>query len=288
MEEQISRQRVEERIASYRNLSKLFLNRIPEVMPASATIYKHVDVGQIWGLRFTFWNVLLHDSDPQFKRLLLHLDSMVEKHGLEYCGDRLRNGLKNDPFSFDSELTAYDIFRSTGIEPEIDPPAASESAKKMDLSVNLDGRRILIEVITPQLPADMVKKGGGFAPLDMDLSKKLAGEIVHHFDVLSEPQSPTIIMVNGAYSGLDPVQIESSVDALNSLEQSDFPHENPEQSKLLANKGKLFVSAVLLFGSNWGSYMSLNPRGPNLTEKEVSLLTEIFQLPSKSTRNPES
>jgi hypothetical protein len=74
-------------------------------------------VERIWGPRFTFWNVLLHCTDPQFNVLLQTLDAFVVKYRSSYGEKRLRNGMKNDPFSFLSELTVYDLLRSQGLEP---------------------------------------------------------------------------------------------------------------------------------------------------------------------------
>jgi len=98
-------------MTAYPNIFELFKGEIPYSPPLYATIYKGVDVGQIWGQRFTIWNVLLYDSDPAFKAVLQELDALVAKHKSAYGEHRLRNGIKNDPFSFLSELVVYDLVR---------------------------------------------------------------------------------------------------------------------------------------------------------------------------------
>jgi hypothetical protein len=85
-------------------------------------------------------------------------------------------------------------------------------------------------------------------------------------------------MVNGLYSGLDYFTVGNSVGKLNALKEKDFPNAEPGQARLLAEKGKPFVSAVLLFSSNSGPLMALNPTGPALSETEFSTLNRIFQL----------
>jgi len=267
-------------MTAYPNISELLKDKIPDSPPLYATIYKGVDVGQIWGQRFTIWNVLLYDSNAAFKAVLQELDALVAKHKSAYGEDRLRNGINNDPFSFLSELVVYDNFRSFGISPEIEPQAAPGSSKKMDLSVNLDGREILIEVKMPHPPAHLIMQGTGFAPLDFDLSKKLAGEIDQHLDIAAEPTNPTIIMINGLYSALDPFIVGNSIEQLNNLKEDDFPEEPPDRAKLLAERARLFVSAVLLFRSDWEPYMAINTTGLKLSEKEILSLKKIFQIQS--------
>lgn len=273
-------QSIHQRIVAYPNLSELFKDRIPDSPPLYAAIYKGVDVGRIWGERFTFWNVLLHDADPASKAVLQELERFASKHRTAYGEDRLRNQMKNDPFTFLSELIAYDSFCLYGISPDIEPQAGPASDKKVDLSVNLDSREILVEVKTPFPPADLVTQGSGFAPLDFELCKKLAGEMWQHFDITGQPTNQTIVMVDGLYSALDPFIVSNSIDRLNSLKESDFPKLPREHAKLLADRAKLFLSAVLLFRSNSGSSIDTNPSGPRLTEKEISTLKKVFQIQS--------
>ncbi len=273
--------RIQERLKSYPNLFKIFVNQIPEQPPMEASIYKDVDVERIWGKRFTFWNILLHDDDPQFKALLQELDALVASSMQDYGEELLRTGIKNDPFSFLSELTVYESFHSHGVQPMIEPSPSPMSTKKMDLSVDLDNRDIMIEVIAPHgPPGNLIKQGIGFAPWDLGLSKKLAYEIVHHMDVLIEPTHPTIIMVNGIYSGLNPENIQPSIDELQNLKETDFPDDPAELATLLAKKGKCFVSVVVLFKSNRGPCLAINPMGPRLSEKEISSLNDVFLVQS--------
>ena len=270
--------RIKDRLTNYPNLSGLLADHIPVNPPMEASIYKEVDVERVWGKRYTIWNVLVHDEDRQLNELLRELDSFAGIYASAYGEDRLRSGMKNDPFSFLSELIAYDSFRSHGISPEIEPSAGTGSSKRMDLSIKLDGREILLEIIKPFPPGKLVVQGSGFAPLDFGLAEKLAGEVWLHLDITREPANPFMILLDGLYSALDPFIASNSIDRLNRLKASDLSKLTPDQAELLANRAKLFISAVLLFRSNWGSSLSINPSGPSLTGKELSTLRRVFQI----------
>lgn len=279
MKEPSLHQRLKQRIAIYPNLFELFKDKIPDSPPLFVKVYRDVNVEQIWGRHFSFWNVLLHDNDPEFKTRLRETDGLVGRYKSAYGEERLRSGIAGSFFSFLSELEVYHTFLSNSIVPIIEPYAAQGSKKKMDLSVTLDARQILIEVITPYPPEKMLRRVADFAPLDSDLSKKLAYEIAHHFAGLSKPTSPTVMMVNGAYSGLDPMNLACAIEELNRLTDKDFSNVDQAEAKVLASKGKLFVSAALLYKSNWPPSMTINPTGPELTGTELSILKKVFQLP---------
>lgn len=272
-------QRLEQELAKYPNLFELFKNDMPYSPSLFVKVYKDVNVEQIWGRHFSFWNVLLHDTDPQFKARLQETDVLVGRYKSAYGEHRLRSGISGSLFSFLSELEVYHAFVSSSAMPIIEPYAAKGSKKKMDLSVNLNARQVLIEVITPYPPEKMLRQVASFAPLDFDLSKKLAYEIVHHFADLSQPSSPTVIIVNGIYSGLDPMILAAALDKLNELTEKDFPSVAPAEAAALSSKGKLFVSAALLYKSNWGPSLVVNPHGASLTESEILSLRKILHLP---------
>jgi hypothetical protein len=264
MDAQDNKQDISDRLVHYTNLFQLFKNEIPQSPALTVKVYDDPRIDQTWGQRFTFWNLLLHDSDPQFRALLKLLNSLVAKYRAAYGEERLRSGINNNPFSFLSELIVYDAFESNGIVTEIEPTPAPSSKKKLDFAVSLDNRRILIEVIAPLPREKMIRQGAGFGPIDDDLSEKLTDEIVAHLKGIDKPKDPVIIMVDGVYRALDPINAEASIPALNS------------RSTDLAT----FVSAVLLFRSNWGNSISTNLSGLQLNDKEISTLESIFQIPS--------
>lgn len=259
-QQQDLRQQIIQRIAPYANLANLFRNRVPLSPRLHVPVYRNRAVEKAWGRRFTFWNVLLHDADPQFKRLLQELDYLAGKYTSDYGEKLLREGITNNPFSFLSELKVYDTFRANRVMPIIEPRPWPQSKKKLDFSVSLDSRQILIEVIVPLPPEKMLKKAG-FGPMDLYVSRNVADEIKSHFRGIYRPTSPVIIAINGLYRALNPINVES---ALSNLD----------------NRTKLFVSAILLFASNYGPSVAWNPNGPQLTQVEISTLTQIFGLSS--------
>ena len=275
-----TKQHILVQLTRYPNLFGLFKAQIPASPELEVKLYKDDYVERMWGLRFTFWGILLNDSDQYYVLLLKNLDSLVAKHKSSYGEEKLRAGIMSDPFSFLSELTAYDIFKSNGIVPIIEPFAGTGTKRLLDLSTTLEGRPILFEVIMPHSSEDMLRQGAGFAPLDFGLSRKIAYDIARHFEFVADPTNPTVVLVNGLYSALDPFIVANSIDELNTLKETDFPQEDMSRARLLANKPKLFVSAVLLFKSNWGSSISTNSSGPRLTDNEISSLKRIFQIPS--------
>jgi hypothetical protein len=252
-------QRLQENIISYPNLARLFKGKIPKSPRMSRPAYGDESIENAWRDEFSFWNVLLNDTDPQFKSMLRKLDNLVIKCESAYGRKKLRDGITSNFFDFLSELEVYETFLSHGMKPQIEPTPSSRSIRKMDLSVVLEKRVILIEVITPRVPEEMVKSAG-FRALDLGLSKKVAGDIAHHLSGVSEPTGPVIAIVNGMYSGLDPMNLEPAVEELNR-----FP----------SGIG-LFVSALLLYRSSWGASIAVNPSGPSLTESEISKLKKIF------------
>jgi len=263
MASQNIKQHVLQQLSACPNLFELFKTEIPQSPQLTVKVYDDPNIDQTWGQRFTFWSVLLHDSDPQFNALLRELDLLVAKCRAAYGEKRLSNGIKSNPFSFLSELIAYDAFQSNDIGVDIEPPPAQGSRKKMDFAVNLDNRKIMVEVIAPFPREKMIRRGAGFGPMDSGLSEKLAHEIVIHLEGMGHPTDPVIIMVDGVYSALDPINAEASIDTLNN------------HTPALA----VFVSAVLLFRSNWGNSIWVNPSGPQLTMKEIALLNKIFRIP---------
>ncbi len=256
---------------------ELLGDSIPSPAPLFVKVYRNVDVEKVYGARFTIWNVLLNDSDAEFKKLLCQLNDLATKHRSAYGAEKLRAGL-GDPFSFRSELTLYDTFKDNGFPVIIEPPTAQGSKRKADLAVSLHQREVFFEVITPRPSEDFLGRGGGFAAMDLDLSKKVAGEIVQHFDLTASPTEPTVIGLDGTYNGLDSVNVESAVDRLNRLKVDEFPGEKPDRAPLLSSKARLFVSAVLLFRSNSDSHLAVNPTGPNLNRLEIQALNKVFGL----------
>jgi hypothetical protein len=224
-------------------------------------IYGDSKVEKHWAERFTFWNVVLNDHDSQFKKLLRKLDAHVGQYESEYGAERLRSGITSDPFSFSSELEVYDAFRMNGIVPIIEPRVSAQSRRNLDLSVDLDCRQILIEVIAPHPREQMVRNGAGFTSWDDNISRNIANEIEHHFEGVSQPTSPIIIAINGLYRGLWPINVESAVGGFE-------------------GKARQVVSAILLFASNLGPCIAVNPSAPSLTATETSKLTRIFRLPA--------
>jgi hypothetical protein len=263
MDVQGNKQVILDRLAQYANLFQLFGNAIPQYFPLTVKVYDDPAIDRTWGQRFTFWNVLLHDSDRQFKALLQLLDSLVARHKGAYGEKRLRAGITNNPFSFVSELIVYDAFESNGIVAEVEPSPTPSSRKKMDLAATLDNRRILIEVIAPLPREKMIRQGAGFIPMDASLSGILANEIVNHLEGVEKPKDPVVIMVDGVYSGLDPINAEASIVYLNNRAAS------------LAT----FVSAVLLFKRQCGTSFNVNLSGIQLTYTEISILKNIFRIP---------
>ncbi len=259
MQQQDLRQQVAQRIARYSSLTNLFRNRIPQSPPLRVPVYRDRAIEKAWGPRFTFWNVLLHDEDRQFRRLLQELDRLAGKYAPDYGEKLLRKGITNNPFSFLSELTVYDTFRENSVMPVIELRPSPQSKKKLDFSVSLNSRPILIEVIVP-LPPEKVLRKPGFHPWDMYVSRNVADEIKSHFRGIYRPTSPVIIAINGLYRALDPVNVESALGELD------------------IRTGQ-FVSAILLFASNYGPCIAYNPNGPLLTQAEISMLTKIFRLP---------
>jgi hypothetical protein len=281
MDDQNNTHRIVDRLGQYANLFELFKDHVPRCPKLEVKLYRHDDdVERIWGPRFTIWGILLNDTDQYYLRLLHELDSYVAKHKSPYGEDRLRAGITSDPFAFLSELIAYDMFQSKAVVPVIEPPAEPDSRRLLDLSVRLDSRPILLEVIMPHVPADMLRKGRGFAPPDFYLSRKIAYDICHHFEFVTTPTTPTVVLVNGLYSALDPFVVSNSIGELNQLKATSFPQEEERRAELLASRPRLFVSAVILFKSNWGSYMEINPAGPQITEKEDMSLKTVFQVRS--------
>lgn len=202
----------------------------------------------------------MHDADPQFKRLIQELDFLAGEYLSDYGEELLRKGIKNNPFSFLSELKVYDIFRVNRVMPTIEPRPSPHSKKKLDFSVTLDSRQILIEVIVPLPPEKMLRRAG-FHPVDLYVSRNVADEIKSHFRGIYRPTDPVIIAINGLYRALDPINVESALGELD-------------------NRTKLFVSAILLFASNYGPCIACNPNGPQLSQVEIGRLTQIFRLPS--------
>jgi hypothetical protein len=253
------RQRLQQNIASYPNLACLFKGKIPKSPRMSRPAYSDKNIEDAWRDEFSFWNVLLNETDPQFKSMLQKLDGLVTKCESAYGRKKLRDGITSNLFDFLSELEVYETFLSHGVKPRIEPTPSSRSIRKMDLSVVLEKRVILIEVITPRVPGEMIKEVG-FRALDLGLSKKVAGDIVHHLSGVSKPTGPVIVIVNGVYSGLGPMNLEPAIEELN---------------RFSSGIG-LLVSALLLYRSNWGASMAVKPSGPSLTESEISKLKKIF------------
>jgi hypothetical protein len=127
----------------------------------------------------------------------------------------------------------------------------------LDLAVELNGRRLLIEVITPY-PAERMTSGG-FAPWDSYVTKNIDYEIEEHFEGVSQPTDPLLVAVNGLHRGLLCDNIQSAIGDL-------------------YGRTKLFVSAILLFASNYGRCLVSNPAGLQLTDRETSELVRIFRL----------
>ncbi len=279
-EEPDLRKRLKGKITSYPNLSQLFEDKVPDIPDLQRSVYRDPLIEQTWGGEFRFWNLLLHDFDPQFNTYLQEMDVLVAKCKAAYGEERLRPRIEDDFFNFLSELQVYETFLSSGVIPRIEPTPTSESRRKLELSVTLDKSEILIEVITPRVPEKMIRMGTGSAPWDLNLSKKIASEIAHHFDEATVPMNSTLIAVNGIFSGLTPINTESVVDAILNLKEVDFPNSDAELAKMLASKAAVFVSAVLLYKSNWGRCLVINPKGPQLTQIEISRLKEIFQVPN--------
>jgi hypothetical protein len=97
MESQNTKQHVLQQLSAYPNLFELFKTEIPPSPRLTVKVYDGPNIDQTWGQRFTFWNVLLHDSDPQFNALLRELDSLVAECKAAYGEKRLRNGIKSNP-----------------------------------------------------------------------------------------------------------------------------------------------------------------------------------------------
>lgn len=267
------RTRIEERLKAYPNLSDLFKGRVPDRPTLHYRVYQDTNIKPVLASKFSFWNILLHDADSEFRDQLRELDLLVARCKRIYGPKLLREGIKSDMNSFLSELEVCYTFLTSSIVPSIYPPLHPGSKRKLDLSVNLEGRSLLVEIITPLVPEDIVRKGGGFAPWDMGLSRRVFREIEHHFYGVSSPSSPVIVIVDGAYSGIGPLELDAVVAIMNAN------LESTTHTEFANSKARLFVSALIVTKNPWQPYMTVNPAGPKLNPNEIVVLNRVFRIP---------
>ena len=270
MEEIDLKSQIRQKLANYPKLWELFKDKIPESPSLTVKVYRDSNVEEKWGGHFNLWGILLNESDSQFKAYLHELNILLEKYGERYRSayeeKHFFSKVICEVYSFLSEIQVYEIFLSNSVEPIIEPKAAKDSERRMDLSINLCGREILIEIITPNPKERLLKQEVSFAG-DFDLSRKLAYEVTEHFSGLSQPISPTVIVIDGSYSGIDPIVLRYTIEKLQQLDE------------------KIFISAILLYKSNWRPSMEINPTGPALTKTEISRLREIFAIDYQSSHS---
>ncbi|MFA6268964.1 MAG: hypothetical protein WCW13_04625 [archaeon] len=154
-------------------------------------------------------NSLLNQWDFK-KETLKKLDFLCGELLPIYGKEALVNGIKNDLFSFKSELEFASYFRSKGYKLTAEP--ITKQRKSFDLLINKKQGTYFVEVITPRLKSELQTKETGAFSTTSELEFNFAHEVEQHQIIDSE--NDVIFAVDGGLAGIDEIQMSFLVDKI--------------------------------------------------------------------------
>lgn len=237
MNEQINLTRIQNSIAEYPNLKRIF-GEIKEVKTLYWFPYKQDKSEYEWN----FFGILNSEdfSDGQIKeaenrlketcgileridwssylnhisfkkRILSRLNLLIGELNKVYSDEQLKAGLLNNPFSFFSELEFAKFCLDSGYEIiEVEPSLSS--GKKLDLKIKINNKSALVEVITPRLKLSMLQKQVGSFPISAEIENNIKSEFEHHEIEMNDITEDFILVIDGGYAGIDMINLQSAID----------------------------------------------------------------------------
>jgi len=164
----------------------------------------------------TIGGILLALSDVrEFIEMMDNLNGWICRYP-EYQTKSFGKKLKENFFSFYSEIEVFHHLKEKGIRPALNPKINSRSRQNLDFDISLDSSRYFIEVLTPRMSreleeeferggSDFFDPGRGLGPRNREPYSRvrtlIMKELAKHIDLSSEsPDAPIILVINNTYA----------------------------------------------------------------------------------------
>jgi hypothetical protein len=158
---------------------------------------------------YNFYGILNSSNEDWKIQFLSKIDFMIKEVNLIFSREQIKNGLMNNPFSFNSELEFALFCKIKGIKIiESEPQIAY--GNKLDLMIEIKGQRVLIEVITPRIKKEMIERNCGFFPISGEIEFNIFQEFNSHN--LNQTPVPFALAINPIYAGIDEIQVSCAIE----------------------------------------------------------------------------
>ncbi|MCK5659823.1 MAG: hypothetical protein KAH86_00580 [Methanosarcinales archaeon] len=236
MNNSINNNRINQNLKTYPKLSDIF-GQLPKIKQIKAYPYRQDT--NLW--EYNFYGIL-NSTDPMFKDTLGNLNLLCKNLDHLYSDEQLKQGIRNNVFSFLSELKFANHCLTNGIEIlEIEPQLSS--GKKLDFKIKVEDTATLIEVITPRGKLEYIQKAYKWHDLSHKLETNMHAEFVHHNIEINDIKEPFIIVIDGDYAGIDEINLQLAI--------KEFIKNNKTMAKYL-------TGAILNRGETYGPIRTTN------------------------------
>jgi len=214
------------------------INNVQKVKKIYSYPYKKIGIMKE---EYNFYGILNSPDNDWKMNFLARLEFLINELEDIYSDDNIKKGIINNSFSFKSELEFALFCKNNNIKILKTEPKL-KTGKKLDLLIQIDSTKILVEVITPRLKAKMVKKNVGFFSISGEIEYNLFGEFKSHEILKNEINQPFFIAIDPIYAGINEIEISCAIEEFNNKFEDISPYlcgiilMNPKRYILLTAK----------------------------------------------------
>lgn len=157
---------------------------------------------------FTLKDILLKEKEPYWNNFLKDLDNLLKEIINESLIKRIRDKLICSPFSTKWEIELIRYFSSKKIKFSLEPKTIGNS--NVDFELELMNSKVLVEAYVRRLKSTE-ENFVGFGDITRGLKESIE-EKFNQNQIPEDLKKPLIIAIDGHYSGIDPVQVNSFFD----------------------------------------------------------------------------
>jgi len=161
--------------------------------------------------RFNIQDIFKRSNETYWFNFLIRLAELSKISSSVFNPKQIINKVKNDPFTAKWEFELIEYFKKKKIKIVDSESKITETGNNLDFQINLKNENVFVEANVQFLKEKEWNNGKAkFAPIDALIPVRIANKV--NKNKIKNSELPVILAIDGTYSGLDSINLQSCGD----------------------------------------------------------------------------